>query len=53
MSFFVRSYQSQGRTNWFAEKDYSTQYNLLGENPIRQAYLFLKAQDEWKDAIDA
>lgn len=27
-------------------------YNLNGENPIRQAYLYLKTLPEWADAAD-
>jgi hypothetical protein len=52
MDFFIRSYASKNQQNWFAEKQYESEYDMNGENPIRQAYIFLKQQPEWSAAID-
>ena len=52
MDFFIRSYANKDQQNWFAEKQYESEYDINGKNPIQQAYLHLKKQPEWSDAID-
>lgn len=36
----------------FDEKQFSCNYDLNGENPIKQAYLHLKTLPEFADAVD-
>jgi hypothetical protein len=36
----------------FADKAYECAYELASENPIRQAYLYLKTLPEWANAAD-
>jgi hypothetical protein len=36
----------------FAEVLYSAGYDIEGDNPIKQAYVQLKAQPEFADAVD-
>lgn len=49
--FHVRSYKEIGKP-FFAEQVLVSQYDLMGENPIKQAYEYLKIQPEWSDATD-
>lgn len=52
LAFRVRSYVEQNKPA-FGDQGYECAYSLNGENPIRQAYLYLKTLPEWADAVDA
>lgn len=52
IAFRVRSYVQPDKPA-FGDHGYECAYNLNGENPIRQAYLYLKTLPEWADAVDA
>jgi hypothetical protein len=51
MSIHKHIKRSQNEPALFAEI-ISCDYNLNGENPIKQAYLYLKTLPEFVDAID-
>jgi|694.fasta_scaffold97929_3 hypothetical protein len=36
----------------FKSLNYACAYSPVGENPFRQAYLYLKTLPEWADAVD-
>lgn len=51
MSFCLRSYVST--TNpFFAEELIKCTYDMNGENPFKQAYLYIKTLESFKDAKD-
>jgi hypothetical protein len=52
LAFRVRSYVQADKPA-FGDQAYECAYDLTGENPIRQAYLYLKTLPEWADAADA
>lgn len=52
LRFCVRSYADVTKPAFVGEY-YECAYSLYGENPIRQAYLYLKTLPEWADAVDA
>jgi hypothetical protein len=49
--FNVRSYVDQAFPS-FDEKQFSCDYDINGENPIKQAYFHLKTLPEFADAVD-
>ena len=49
--FRVRSYVQTDKPA-FDDQAYECVYDLAGENPIRQAYLYLKTLPEWAGAAD-
>ena len=51
INFHVRSYKEIDKP-FFAEIILFSDYDLMGENPIKQAYQYLKTLPEWADAID-
>lgn len=51
ISFRVCAYKDLSFKS-FNEKGYSCDYNINGENPIKQAYLHLKSLPEFVDAVD-
>lgn len=51
INFYVRSYKENGLP-FFTEQVLSCEYNIAGDNPIRQAYLHLKTLPEFADAMD-
>jgi hypothetical protein len=51
LAFHVRSYVHTDKPA-FADKTYESAYELTGENPIRQAYVYLKTLPEWANAVD-
>lgn len=53
MSFEAASYVDGGRTTAFRRNGYLTSYDLNGDNPLKQAYLHLKALPEYANAQDA
>lgn len=54
IEFSVRSYKNaQDNVPAFAESAHACNYDLLGENPIKQAYEYLKTTDVFSSAIDA
>jgi len=52
ITFHVRSYVSNDGVPFFTEKVFGCDYDLNGENPIKQAYLHLKTLPEFADAVD-
>jgi hypothetical protein len=50
--FQVRSYKDDSGVLAFADKEYASEYDLTGDNPIRQAYKYLKTLPEFADAED-
>jgi galactose mutarotase-like enzyme len=51
MSFHVRSYTATEKP-FFVESVLSCAYALDGDNPIKQAYKYLKTLPEFADALD-
>lgn len=51
ISFHLRKYISVEKP-FFDEDIFSTAYNINGENPFKQAYLYLKSLPEYADAED-
>jgi hypothetical protein len=51
VSFNLRKYVVSDKP-FFEESFYSTVYNLEGDNPIKQAYEYLKNLPEFADAVD-
>lgn len=52
IAFELASYVSQESNSAFNSKGYLAKYDLSGENPIRQAYLYLKTLPEYANADD-
>ena len=52
IKFHVRSYVSTQGVPFFKEEVLSCEYELNGDNPIKQAYLYLKTLPEFSDAED-
>jgi hypothetical protein len=52
LSFHVRMYASVSKP-FFDEKVFSCDYDILGENPFKQAYKYIKSLSEFSDATDA
>jgi hypothetical protein len=51
MSFCVRSYKTPSNAS-FAENTYIAPYVVDGENPYKQAYEFVKATEQFSEAVD-
>jgi hypothetical protein len=52
VSFRVRSYKENSNIPHFEDVGYSCVYDLNGENPITQAYRYLKTLPEFEGAVD-
>lgn len=52
ITFRVRSYVADKTDRYFSDQVVTCNYNLNGENPIKQAYLYLKTLPEFADAED-
>jgi hypothetical protein len=50
--FILESYKGSGEPVSFASERKSCSYDLAGENPIKQAYLYLKSLPEFAGASD-
>jgi hypothetical protein len=51
INFHVRSYKEVGMP-FFAEQVLSCAYDIAGENPIKQAYSYLKTLPQFAGALD-
>lgn len=51
MSFHVYKYVDSSKP-FFAEHTFEAEFDMLGENPIAQAYAHLKTLPEFADAVD-
>lgn len=51
MTFRVRSYANVDLPP-FADAGFACEYDLAGENPVRQAYLYLRTLPQFADATD-
>ena len=51
MSFLVKSYREPNGVA-FGEQAFECQYDLNGENPIKQAYGHVKSTDAFSGAVD-
>jgi hypothetical protein len=51
IDFVLKSFAAVDKSA-FAEVLYSASYNIEGENPIKQAYIQLKKQADFANAID-
>lgn len=51
IGFHVRSYTSQDKP-FFAEQVMTAAYVIAGENPIKQAYVYIKTLPEFAGAVD-
>lgn len=49
--FYLRKYVVEDKP-FFEQNGYTAPYALEGENPFKQAYLYLKTLPEFQDAID-
>jgi hypothetical protein len=50
--FMVSSYKDDKETEAFNSVRHSSNYDINGENPIKQAYLHLKTLPEFAGAVD-
>jgi hypothetical protein len=50
--FSISSYKDNLHTNLFKSEIKHCDYDLNGENPIKQAYLHLKTLPDFADAVD-
>jgi len=48
----VQGFTSSNEPQSFYQKDYGFEYDLAGDNPIRQAYKYLKTLPDFADAQD-
>jgi hypothetical protein len=51
MAFVVKIYNDTNKES-FDAKTFTCEYDLNGENPIKQAYLHLKTLPEFEGAVD-
>jgi len=51
ISFKIRSYVATDKPS-FDEKSYQCAYDLSGDNPIAQAYVYAKKTSDFSDATD-
>lgn len=51
ITFHVRIYKEVGKP-FFAEQLFSCDYDIAGENPIKQAYIYLKTLPAFSNAVD-
>lgn len=51
LNFTVKGYKDTTLPN-FTEQVFSTGYNINGENPIKQAYIYLKSTPEFSGSED-
>ncbi len=51
ISFKIRSYVATDKPS-FDEKSYQCAYDLSGDNPIAQAYVYSKKTSDFSDATD-
>ena len=51
IDFVVKSYADTDKPA-FTEFIFSAAYDISGENPIKQAYVILKAQPDFANAVD-
>jgi hypothetical protein len=51
MNFSVMAYKDVEKES-FSNNSYVCEYNLLGDNPIKQAYNHLKTLPDFADSID-
>jgi hypothetical protein len=52
ITFQVKSYKDNSGVVHFENASFNCEYNLNGDNPIKQAYQHLKTLPEFTDAID-
>mgnify|MGYP003650883764 CR=1 FL=1 len=52
MTFQVRSYKDNSGLPHFADASFNCAYNIAGNNPISQAYNYLKTLEEFSSGID-
>ena len=52
ISFLVRAYVDTNNPTFFDEQRFTCKYSIDGENPIKQAYEYLKTLPEFADATD-
>tara|TARA_R110000868_G_scaffold68577_2_gene202739 strand:+ start:1266 stop:1523 length:258 start_codon:yes stop_codon:yes gene_type:complete len=52
ITFQLRLYKSQSSEVAFADEFFSCDYDLMGENPIKQAYQYLRTLPEFTGAFD-
>jgi hypothetical protein len=50
--FMLSSYKNNEESTSFNSERHSCDYDINGENPIKQAYLHLKSFPEFTDAVD-
>jgi hypothetical protein len=52
MRFILRHYRKNDGCPFFAESEHFCFYDISGQNPILQAYEYLKTQDEFSQSED-
>lgn len=52
ISFSLRGYKDASKNISFSDKSFSCNYDISGENPIKQAYEYLKTLPEFSGATD-
>jgi hypothetical protein len=52
MAFQVRSYKDNTGFPHFSDSSFNCAYDLVGNNPLMQAYEYLKTLPEFADATD-
>lgn len=51
IKFQLRAYKNKETGQHFSDDEFNAPYNILGENPIAQAYAHLKSLPEFADAV--
>ena len=52
ITFQVKSYKDNSGVKHFENASFNCNYNLTGDNPIKQAYAHLKTLPEFAGAVD-
>lgn len=52
IDFVLGVYKNEAESEYVTLKPFSCAYNIAGNNPIAQAYMFLKSTTEFGDAVD-
>ena len=52
INFQIRSYKDDSGLPHFADLSFNCAYDIQGDNPIRQAYKFIKTLPDFADAVD-
>lgn len=52
IAFHLGSYVNPNNLPSFTSRSFVCSYDIFGDNPIKQAYLYVKSLPEYADAVD-